>query len=157
MRYSIKGLDHLLTQMADLSNAMVFYNECEKAINKGADVVANKTREELQNLKTDDRRFVEGKRDSIRTVQKNALLRGFGISPIQYKDRKNSLDRKTGVDRATNKLGEPNVVIARRLENGTSYMNKNPVFTKASRKARNQCLQAMEHSLNQSINDLWNR
>ena len=157
MRYSIKGLDRLLNQMADLSNAMVFYNECEKAIEKGSNVVADRTRDELQNLKTDDRRFVVGKRDSIRTVQKNALLRGFGITPVQYKEKKNSIDRKTGVDRAVNKLGEPNVVVARRLENGTSYMGKNPVFTRASRKARKKALQEMESSLNDSIEKLWNR
>ena len=157
MKYSIKGLDKLLTQMADLSNAMVFYNECEKAINKGSDIVADATRNELQNLRVDDRRFVEGQRESIRSVQKVALLKGFGISPIQYKDNKNSIDRKTGVDRAVNKLGQPNVTVARRLENGTSYMKKNPVFTKASRKARKPCLKAMEDSLNESINYLWNR
>ncbi len=155
MRFKFKNLDKLITQLADLSNVMVFSNEVEKALNKGSDVVADETKRQLIDLPVDDRQFVDGQRDSIRTVQKNALIRGFGISPIQQK--KDKVNRKTGVNRDVNKLGQPNVVIARRLENGTSYMKKNPVFSRSSKKARSQCLKTMEESLNKSINDLWNK
>lgn len=156
MKYSVKGLDRLFTQLADLSNSSLFIEECVKAIDKGSDIVADTTRSELQNLRVDDRRFVEGQRDSIRSVEKVGLLNSFGITPVQYKDRKNSIDRKTGVDDERNKLDVKNVTVARRLENGTSWMKKNPVFTKASRKARKQCLIAMEISLNDSIQRIWN-
>ena len=156
MKYRLKGFDKLLSQLANSSNAIVFMQECEKALLKGGDVVADKTRQELEGIKPDDRRYVEGQRESIRSVQKAALLKGFGISPVQLKS-KNAMDIKTGVNRAVNKLGQPNVVIARRLENGTSYMKKNPVFSRGTRKARNECLKEMESSLNNSINKLWNR
>ena len=161
MKYSIKGIDKLLVQLADMSNALVFDEEAKKALEKGADVVADITRQELISMKVDDRPFVnvekEGKRTSIRTIQKNALIRGFGLTPIQYTDKKNAMNKKTGVNKDVNKFNQPNVVIARRLERGTSYMDKNPVFSRASRKARNQCIKAMGDSITNSINKMWNR
>lgn len=155
MKYTVKGLDKLLSQLADMSNFLVFDQEARKALDAGADVVGDITRKELENLTVDNRNYVLDGRKGIMQIQKNALLKSFGITPIQ--EVKNKIDRKTGVSYGTNELGQPNVVIARRLENGTSYMPKNPVFSRASRKARSQCLKAMEESLNNSINKLWNR
>ncbi len=156
MRFKFKNLDRLITQIADLSNVMVVLNESKKALDKGSDVVADETRKQLLNLPVDDRRWVDGERFGLRTIQKQSILSGFGISPIQQSSR-DKINRKTGVNRDVNKLDEPNVVVARRLENGTSYMKKNPVFTRASRKSRKQCLKVMEDSLNESINKLWNK
>lgn len=155
MRFKTKGFDRLIKQLGELSNPIEVVNVVNKALEKGADVVADATRTELMNLKVDNRRRVEGQRDSITQLQKNALLRGFGISEIQKK--KNNSNIKTGVNRDVNALNQPNVVIARRLENGTSYMPKNPVFSRASKKARSQCLNAMADSVNESINKLWQR
>lgn len=156
MKYRIKNLDTLLTQLADMSNAFVFDEEARKALNKGSEIVADITRDELEKLPVDNRTFAPEGRTSIMQVQKNALLKGFGISPIQD-GKKDNINRKTGVNRDRNKLDQPNVVIARRLENGTSYMPKNPVFSRASRKARSKCIEAMRDSLNSSINSIWNR
>lgn len=155
MKFKFKNIDVLITQLADVSNVMVFQNEVKKALDKGSDVVADETRRQLNELPVDDRRKVDGERLGLRTIQKKAIIDSFGITPIQQKN--NKINRKTGVDRGVNKLGQPNVVIARRLESGTSYMKKNPVFSRSSRKARSQCLKTMEDSLNKSINDLWNR
>lgn len=156
MKFKFKNLDLLITQIADLSNVMVVLNESKKALDKGSGVVADETRKQLKNLPVDDRKWVDGERTGLRTIQKQAIINGFGVSPIQQ-NNKDKINRKTGVNRDVNKLNEPNVVVARRLENGTSYMRKDPVFSRASRKARKECLKAMENSLNDSINKLWNR
>lgn len=156
MKYRIKNLDKLLTQLADMSNPLIFNEEVRKALDKGSGVVADVTRNELQKLPVDNRSFVKDGRTSILQVQKDALLKSFGVTPIQS-GKKDSINRKTGVSRTKNKLGQPNVTIARRLENGTSYMPKNPIFSRASRKARSECIKTMDDSLKKSINNIWDR
>lgn len=155
MKYRLKGLDTLLTQLADMSNPLVFDEEVRKALDKGSDVVADITRSELNGLPTDDRYGRQEYRTGLRTIQKKELIASFGITPIQ--EKKDKVNRKTGVRRGLNSFNQPYVRVARMLENGTSYMRKNPVFTKASRKARKECIRVMAESLTKSINNIWNR
>ena len=149
MKYRFKGLNEYVEKLERLSNRFNAEACIEFAVQDGAAVVADYTRKELENLPVDNRPFVaEGKRTSIMQVQKVGLLHNFGTSPIQ--DRNNLINIKTGVD-DYNKIGQPNVKIARSLERGTSFMPKNAVFTRASRKARKPCLDAIQKSLNESI------
>ena len=154
MRYRFTGLNEYIDKLVTLSNAFNADVCIENAITKGSEVVADYTVKELKNLPTDDTPGRIDKRKGIRSIQKAFLVKEFGVSPL---DRKGSfINRKTGVDRGvlrySNSYGyTPAVVIARSLETGTSFMPKNPVFTRASRKARTPCLEAMQQSLNEDI------
>lgn len=148
MRFRVKGLKEYLTKLEKLSNYFAMKYAAELALQKGADVVADETRSAISGIPVDNRPYVPDGRKSIMQVQKNGLLEGFGISPKQEKG--DSIDMKTGVD-GYNKIGQPNVLIARILESGTSYMPSNPVISKATRRARKKCVQAIEDSLNESI------
>lgn len=159
MKFRFKGLDQYIKKLEKLSNPyhtqLCVYN----AVTEGAKVVSEMTMEELKKLPVDNSRPHDGTRKSINQLQKNALIDAWGITPLEEKIK--LVNRKTGVSRGTNKIktkaypnGQPHVTIARRLENGTSYMPKNPVFSRASRKARKPCLETMQKSLNRDIESI---
>lgn len=148
LRFRYTGLKEFLEEMTEYSNIFATQYAFEKALNAGADVVADETRKALQTMKVDNRPYVEPQRESILEIQRQGLLDSFGITPVQQK--RNMIDVKTGFD-GYNELGQPNVVIARSLESGTSFMPKYPVISRASRNARNGCLEAMQKSLNEDF------
>lgn len=148
MKFRFKGLSEYAEYLTEISNLFASMYIIEEALNDGAKVVADETRKALEGLDVDNRPFVPEGRKSIMQVQKVGLLNSFGITPVQQK--RNMIDVKTGFD-DYNKLGQPNVVIARSLEAGTSFMPKNPIISKASRRARNDCLDAMQKCITENI------
>lgn len=152
MRYRFKGMKEYVQKLERLSDRVNTLCAIDKAVTEGSEVVSQYTLNELQAMPVDNSRPHQGERRSINELQKRALIKSFGITPLA--DYNNLINRKTGVDYGTNRLGQPHVVIARRLENGTSYMPRNPVFSRASRKARKPCLEAMEKSFNESLEAL---
>lgn len=155
MRYRFKGLNEYVAKLERLSNKFNAEMCVEVAVDAGAKVVDEYTVRELEKLPTDDTPGKVPMRKSIRTIEKKFLIKEFGTSPLENKN--GFINRKTGVDTGTltyNDRGDsyvPAIVLARSLERGTSFMPKNPVFSRASRKARKPCLEAMERSLNESI------
>lgn len=152
MKFRFKGIDEYIARLERITNPYTAEEMIEKAVEDASKIVDQQTLKELQALPVDNRQYVDGKRDGILQVQKDALIKSFGTSPIENKN--DFINDKTGVDRSVNKLKQPQVVIARRLENGTSYMKKNPVFSRASRKARKPCLEEMQNSLDKSYKAL---
>lgn len=154
MRYRFKGLKEYVDKLERLSNRFNTEACIEIAVDEGAKVVAEYTQKELANLPTDDTPKKLDQRKGIRSIQKKFLIKEFGTTPLA--NDKGFINEKTGVDKGTLTYGDsgyytPAVVLARSLERGTSFLPKNPVFSRASRKARKPCLEAMEKSLNQSI------
>lgn len=156
MRYRLTGLKEYVQKLERISNRFNTEACIDVAVDKGAEVVAEYTREELMKLPTDDTPGKIPMRKGIRSIEKSFLLSEFGITPLENKN--GYINRKTGVDRGTLTYNDnkpysyvPAVVLARSLESGTSFMPKNPVFSRASRKARKPCIEAMEKSLNESI------
>lgn len=152
MKYRLNNLDTYISMLNKIADPYTVEEMIEKAVEDGSKIVDETTVKELNALPEDNRPYVEGKRKSITKLQRIALLKAFGTSPIETK--KDFTNDKTGVDRSVNKLGQPAVVIARRLENGTSYMDKNPVFSRATRKARKPCIEEMQKSLDQSYRSI---
>jgi len=151
MRYRFKGLDKYVNQLESLSNPYNTQVCIENAVTEGSKVVSEMTLAELEKMPTDDRKWATeaDKRRGLRSYEKKDLIASWGITPLDIKG--NIIDRKTGVDRGYNRAGTPNVVVARSLEKGTSFMVKNPVISRASRKARKPCLETMQESLNRDI------
>lgn len=151
MRYRFKGLNEYVKKLEALSNTFNAEVCVENAVTKGAEVVSEITLKELQAMPTDDRRWVNppDKRTGLRSYEKKDLIEVWGITPLDIK--KGLVNRKTGVDKGYNRADVPNVMIARALEKGTSFLQKNPVISRASRKARKPCLEAMQISLNEDI------
>lgn len=157
MRYQFKGMKEYVEKLTRLSNPFNTEVCIDIAVDKGSKVVAEYTKKELENMPVDNRPYVkDGMRAGVTQKVKNELIKAFGVTPLANDN--GFINKKTGVDKGYNGVatrkypkGQPHVVIARSLEKGTSFMRKNPVFSRASRKARKPCLEAMEKSLNESI------
>lgn len=154
-RIKFTGLDEYIEKISKLNALAEVY--VEKAIGEGAKVVADNTKKALQNIPVDNRGFVPY-RTSINQKQKNGLIESFGIASLRRDG--NFINVKTGFDGYNGIItkrwpqGQPNVVIARTLESGTSFMPKNPVITNATRESKDAVLKAMEESLIKSIEEL---
>lgn len=130
---------------------------CGSAIYAAADIVADAIRQELESVPTDEgfgtpKDPVKG----IKAVQKEALLQSLGITKMQ--DRGDGyLDVKIGFD-GYNPLktkrwpnGQPNQLIARSLESGTTWMTKTPFVKRAVTKSKKKALEEMKKSVQTSI------
>lgn len=165
MKYRLqKNLEIYISQLERFSNQGYQRMAIEKAVEEGSKIVDKATYKELTKLQVDNRPYVDGMRNGILQIQKNTLLKAFGTSPVENK--RNFINDKTGVDNSivpfkrktdTQKRKKDLYVVtlARRLENGTSYMKKDPVFSRASRKARAECLEVMQLSLNESVEKIF--
>ena len=158
-RIKFTGLDEYIKKIEELGELSQLY--VGEAIYEGAKVVGDATKQALEQLPVDNSPSTVEYRKSINKKQKEALIASFGIAPLRY-DR-DFLNVKTGFDgyneivTARWPLGQPNNVIARSLESGTSFMPKNPVISRATRNSKDAALKAMRESLNRSIEKIMNK
>lgn len=158
-RFKIYGLDAYIDKIDALSGLTQEY--VGQAIYAGAEVVADATKTAIEGLETDERVNVPDtgsdadKKRSINKLQKKGLVESFGIASARYDG--NFYNVKTGFDGYNEirtkrwPMGQPNAMIARSLESGTSFMRKNPIITKATNQSKKKAIEAMQDSLNKSI------
>lgn len=149
------GSDYMkkLEQLAAASK----YEICGGAIYAGAAVVADSIRDELNRIPTDETTGTTS--DPARgpkQIQKEGLARSLGISKMRD-DGTGRLDVKVGFD-GYNRVktqkwpnGQPNQMVARSVNSGTSWMKKNPFVSKGTRKAKKPALEAMSKHVDESI------
>lgn len=157
-KISFPGLERYETQLSNLFKGTEEITG--KAIYAGAAIVADAVRENIQRL--DARPDREGlvayhKKEPppLTQSQKQGLLDGFGVSSLQ--DDRGYLNVKLGFD-GYNKLrtksfpkGQPNVMIARSLESGSSIANKRPFVRPAVNASRQAAEEAMAKVLDEEI------
>ena len=131
---------------------------CKRVIYVGADVVADTIRENMLSIRTDDRNFVPENemRTGPRYKELLEMQKAFGITPIKSKGI-SELDAKLGFD-GFNGLstdywpkGRPNAMVARMVESGTSWMNKQPFIQPAINSSRKFALKLMEKEFQKEI------
>lgn len=152
-----KGAEQYLRQMEELgtkSKSMI-----GMAIYKGAEVVTDAIRAEIEMLPTHRgfRRAKEGEMiDTISEAQKRGLLNGLGIATM--KNDGGVYNVKVGMDGYNTTVskrwprGQPNAMVMRSIESGTSFMQKNPVITKAVRRVKPEAERVMGKVINDYIN-----
>lgn len=153
-RFKFTGVEELVAQFQTLGNETD--EMVRRAVYNGAKVLADGLRQELQTLPVDDSKYEKDKRrTSVMTIQKNGLIHGLGVTPM--KDDNGFINVKIGFDGCNNLKtkafpnGQPNMMIARSLEAGTSYLERNPIITKTANKLKKKCEQAMQESLDRDI------
>lgn len=134
-----KGLDDYIKKLERLSNNAEA--TIKKALYKGAGVAADSIKSSIEGINTDDRPHTGNEmRTGPTTIQKIGLVRSFGISPMKTKagtiDVKLGFDGYNAVRSERWPKGQPNVMIARSVESGTSWMQKQPFMRKAERQAK---------------------
>lgn len=120
------------------------------AIHDGAKIVADAIRTELQAVPTDEgwgtqEQPVVGPKKT----QKAALLGALGITSMSTDD-KGFINVKIGFDGYNNirskrwPQGQPNQMVARAIESGTTWMSKNRFASRAVSRVKKQALTAMK-------------
>lgn len=146
-----------------------FPNIAKDAVYEGAGVPADALRARIGSIPTDYQSHTWAKSgyqggDKIEPVhgltesQKQGLLGSLGISP--FKVGIDTIDKKVGVDgyndTVTKKYpkGQPNAMILRSIESGTSYHQKYPVIRPTVTSTRKQTKQVMEKTILEGINKI---
>lgn len=151
-RITVKGVEKYLAEIRSLQADAEEY--ISRAVYDGAGVVGDAVKAALMALPVDNRGKVPMRR-SIHQIQKDGLIDGYGITPMR--DDKGQINVKIGFDGYNNfitfkhPIGQPNAMIARSLESGTYFMPKNRIISKTTNQYKNACIQAMEKSLDKSI------
>ena len=134
----------------------------EHAVHDGAEIVADKIRENLQALPEESFRALrEGERfNGLPPSQKDDLLRGFGLTPISA-DKSGFLHTKAGFDgygqHPTKKYpqGVPNQLLARAVESGSSVRNKTPFVRTAVAATSKAAVQAMQRTIDEETAEIF--
>lgn len=132
-----------------------------KAIYAGAKIIANKVKENLNQLNTSTEEIaMRAARESIPTyitdTAKKALIKSFGVTPMQ-RDEDGIYNVKVGFDGyndiKTKKYpkGQPNQLIARACESGSSAMIKQPFMRQAVNSSKKAAEAKMAEVLDEEI------
>lgn len=127
------------------------------AIYVGADVIADEIRKGIEGLPisqgfgTTDKPLPGG----VTKIQKGGLLKGLGIARLQndngYVNVKIGFDGYNGMDTSRYPQGQPNQLVARGVESGTSWKQKTPFIRPAIRRASERSEKAMSKELDKEF------
>lgn len=142
---SFKGLAEYELKLSKLASGS--RATAERAVYEGASIVADAVRSNINALPVirNEHGSPDNLIDGVTVVQKKGLLDGWGIAPMQesngYIHTKLGFDGYNQTKTKKNPNGQPNQLIARSVESGTSIRKKHPVVEpaiKSSRKAAEQ-------------------
>lgn len=153
-KIEMKGLDEYLIRLSRMEQASK-EEICGKAIYKGAGIVADAIREELKQLPTDESfGTTSNPAKGIKMVQKAGLIQSLGITSMKEKD--GFLNVKIGFD-GYNKVktalwpkGQPNTMVARAAESGTTWLQKSPFVRTGVRNSKKAALDAMKKTVDET-------
>lgn len=146
-KWTMEGMSEYIAYLQSIANVT------DEAIGAGvyamAEVVADKVRANIQALPTVSNEaniatYRQGY-SRLSDPEKQDLLDGFGVSPMQddggYKNVKLGFDGYNSVKTKKYPNGQPNVLIARVTESGSSYRQKTPFVRPAVNASRKEALE----------------
>lgn len=141
--YGTKEVEAILKDLQKQSEPII-----KSGIYDGAKVMADAVKSQIVGIRTEGPSFYETKR---REIQKEGLRESMGITSMR--DDAGFLNVKIGFD-GYNKLGQPNAMIARIFESGTSFSSKQPFVKRAVRNARRMTEETMKATIDERIHAL---
>lgn len=119
-----------------------------RAVYEGTAIVADAVKSELTNLPTDSGRgSQEHPLDGINRAQKTALIAAMGVSRMQEMDgfvhTKIGFDGYNPIKTKRWMQGQPNAMIARSAERGTSFLKANPFMKRAVQQCKKRVIGIM--------------
>ena len=154
-RFEFSGIDNYISQLNKLQQSTKD-GVVGKTVYAGAEVVADSVRRAIQALPVGDGRARNGDLvDTVTLPQKAGLLDGFGIS--RMKDDDGFVNVKLGFAgyNATRTKryprGQPNALIARSVNSGTTFRKKTKFVDKAVNSAKKAAEAAMDSACSREI------
>ena len=153
-KFQFEGVDKLIAQynrLADDTDEMI-----GKAIYNGAGVVMKACVAAVEGIGTDNRFGTpENPTSGPSTIQKIGLRKAIGITKMRddngFKNVKIGFDGYNSVKTKTWPQGQPNMMVARAVESGTSWMQKQPFMRKAEQSSRSACEKVMSETVDREI------
>lgn len=142
------GIGQYISSLEDISNPIP---GIKIAVYKGAKIIADAVRAEIESLPTYGRGGWDPEGRKISSSQKTGLLDGLGISRFQNTD--GFINVKLGFDGYNKTVtknypqGQPNAMIARSLVSGTSFRAKNDFIGRAVRRTKASAEKTMANAL----------
>lgn len=161
-KMTVTGLDAFEAKMNRLANGGTV-GATKMAVYDGAAVVTDKIRDNLENLPTVRdvdaiAAYRKGTFAGITGRQKAGLLDSLGVAPMQVTSAE--INARIGFD-GYNEVktkrwpnGQPNSMIARSIESGTSFMQKHPFLRPAVNSSRSQAQKKMQETFEKRIEEL---
>ena len=156
-KFKFEGVDDLVAQYEKLER-----NSLEvigKAIYNGAGVVMGFVQNAVDSIGTDNRfGTAENPTSGPSTIQKMGLVQSLGITPMRadgdFWNVKIGFDGYNNVKTKKWPQGQPNSMVARSIESGTSWMAKQPFMRRAEQSAMAPCEKIMAETVNKEIEKL---
>lgn len=135
---------------------------CGAGVYAMAEVVTDKIRANLDALPTVDESealaaYREQRKTSLTSAQKKGLQEGLGVSPMEndngYWNVKAGFDGYNKVKTRKYPNGQPNVMIARATESGSSVREKTPFVRTAVAAATKPAIQAGQATIDEKIKE----
>lgn len=157
IRFSkLRDYELMLGKIGDASKDI-----CGAAIYEGAKIIADEVKNNLNslNVTTDELAMLKAKKGEptyITQRAKEGLIKSFGVTPMSQ-DKDGIYNVKLGFDGyndvKTKKWpkGQPNQLIARACESGSSAMIKQPFFREAVQKTKKKAESRMAEVLDEKI------
>ena len=153
-KFQFEGVDDYIAQLDKI------YGDTDEimgaAIYEGAAVVINAIRSNLESLQTDER-FGTSENPIIgpKAIQKYWLSRSLGIAELRkdgtFWNVKIGFDGYNSVKTIRWPQGQPNAMVARSVESGTSFMQKQPFIRPAEHNSWVKCERAMAETIDKEI------
>ena len=150
-----KGLEEYLEKLGNLQE--ISPGLAGRAIYEGAKIVTDQIRANIQALPVQTGGVKKGERRDPYKEEIDGMLEGLGIAKKRVED--GYINVKVGMDgynsRVTEKYpkGHPNAMIARSINIGTTYINRNPFITKAVRSTKAAAEEKMKEVIEQGIEE----
>lgn len=155
-KMTIKGTEEYALKLAKMGKES--RQIAEKAIYAGADIVANQLKSNLSGIQTvteaeNVKAYRTKGKSGISKRQKDGLIKSFGIAKLQnddgYYNVKLGFDGYNKVKTRKYPKGQPNQLIARVMESGSTYMDKNPVIRMAVNQKRKASIVEMQRVIDE--------
>lgn len=159
--FKFSGLDEYTARLKRLADPKEYSQYIGKAVYVGAGIIADAVRANIQSIPTTRSSAPgtpENPIDGIAPAQKAGLLNGFGVSPMQdsngYYNVKIGFNGYNSIRTPKYPSGQPNAVIARSVESGTSFRKKHPFVAPAVKAAKERAETMISETLDAAINDI---
>ena len=153
-KFQFEGVDKLVAEYEKLEKNTE--QVIGKAIYNGAGVVAKAIKSSIESISTDNRYGTpENPTTGPSTIQKIGLQHALGIAKLRndngFRNVKIGFDGYNNVKTKRWPQGQPNMMVARAIESGTSWMQKQPFMRKAEQSSRSQCEKVMSETVDKEI------
>lgn len=157
-----KGMDEYLAKLGLLGEEEE--RMIGRAVHDGAGVVADAIRAGINALPVNDTGWYtateQEKAKTVTATQKAGLQEGFGISAMKndsgFLNVKLGFDGYNGTRTKAYPQGQPNAMIARAVEAGTSFRERRPFVAPAVRASKKAAEEAMRARIDEQIKSTMN-